>query len=321
MRAILLADVDLLWNGGIGTYVKAESETDAEVGDKANDPIRVNGGALRCRCVEEGGNRPHPEGPDRVLPGRRSDLHRLHRQLKGVDTSDHEVNIKILLDRVVVEGDLTEKQRNDLLASMTEEVGTLVLADNYEQNIALASAARNAPALMHVHEDWVRRLERQSLLDRALESAASRKAVAERIEGRKGLTTPGFGADGLHQDRAGGRADRDRPARRPVPAHRPVQLLPVADAADLPRADGEPPAARDHRHPGGQRVRQRRRITFSTAVRDRQEPEDFVGPVPRPVRVRSQINVRITPSIHTWTLVKGHAPGDPHAGSSARPGG
>ena len=168
MRAILLADVDLLWNGGIGTYVKAESETDAEVGDKANDPIRVNGGAalpLRGRGRQLGLTQ---KGRiEYSLAGGRINTDFIDNSM-GVDTSDHEVNIKILLDRVVVEGDLTEKQRNDLLASMTEEVGTLVLAD--EQNIALASAARNAPALMHVHEDWVRRLERQSLLDRALES-------------------------------------------------------------------------------------------------------------------------------------------------------
>ena len=107
-----------------------------------------------------------------------------------MDTSDHEVNIKILLDQVVRNGDLTEKQRNDLLASMTEEVGTLVLADNYDQNIALASAARQAPALLHVHEDWVRRLERNSLLDRELESLPSRKVVAARLEARQGLTPP-----------------------------------------------------------------------------------------------------------------------------------
>ena len=97
-----------------------------------------------------------------------------------MDTSDHEVNIKILLDRVVANGDLTEKQRNDLLASMTDEVGTLVLRDNYEQNLALANAAIQAPQLLHVHEDWIRRLERQGLLDRALEALPSRKTVAAR---------------------------------------------------------------------------------------------------------------------------------------------
>lgn len=191
MRAILLADVDLLWNGGIGTYVKASTETDAEVGDKANDPIRVDGGELRAKCVGEGGNLGLTQKGriEYALSGGRINTDFIDNSA-GVDTSDHEVNIKILLDQVVRNGDLTEKQRNDLLASMTEEVGTLVLADNYEQNIALASAARQSPALLHVHEDWVRRLERNSLLDRELESLPSRKVVAERIEARQGLTPP-----------------------------------------------------------------------------------------------------------------------------------
>jgi glutamate dehydrogenase len=191
MRAILLADVDLLWNGGIGTYVKAESETDPEVGDKANDPIRVNGGELRARCVGEGGNLGFTQKGriEYAVAGGRINTDFIDNSA-GVDTSDHEVNIKILLDQVVRNGDLTEKQRNDLLASMTDEVGTLVLADNYEQNIALASAVRQAPALLHVHEDWVRRLERHGLLDRELESLPSRKVVAERLEARQGLTAP-----------------------------------------------------------------------------------------------------------------------------------
>ncbi|MFP5253207.1 MAG: NAD-glutamate dehydrogenase [Actinomycetes bacterium] len=191
MRAILRADVDLLWNGGIGTYVKAASETHAEVGDKANDPIRVNGGELRCKCVGEGGNLGLTQDGriEYALAGGRINTDFIDNSA-GVDTSDHEVNIKILLDKVVAEGDLTSKQRNDLLASMTDEVATLVLRDNYEQNVALASAARNAPALLHVHEDWVRRLERQGLLDRELESLPTRKKVAERIEAREGLTTP-----------------------------------------------------------------------------------------------------------------------------------
>ena len=87
----------------------------------------------------------------------------------GVDTSDHEVNIKILLDRVVANGDLTEKQRNVLLAQMTDEVAALVLRDNYEQNLALANAAANAPSLLHVHEDWMRQLEKRGVLNRELE--------------------------------------------------------------------------------------------------------------------------------------------------------
>ncbi|MGN6577973.1 MAG: NAD-glutamate dehydrogenase, partial [Nocardioides sp.] len=191
MRAILKADVDLLWNGGIGTYVKASGESDAEVGDKANDAIRINGGDLRAKCVGEGGNLGLTQKGriEYALAGGRINTDFIDNSA-GVDTSDHEVNIKILLDQVVRNGDLTEKQRNDLLASMTDEVGRLVLADNYDQNIALASAAHQAPALLHVHEDWIRRLERQNLLDRDLESLPSRKTVAERLEARQGLTMP-----------------------------------------------------------------------------------------------------------------------------------
>ncbi len=191
MRAILLAEVDLLWNGGIGTYVKAEAETDADVGDKANDPIRVNGADLRCRCVGEGGNLGLTQKGriEYARSGGRINTDFIDNSA-GVDTSDHEVNIKILLDQVVANGDLTGKQRNDLLASMTEEVGSLVLRDNYEQNLALASAAAQAAPLLHVHEDWIRRLERAGLLDRGLESLPSRKAVAERVEKREGLSVP-----------------------------------------------------------------------------------------------------------------------------------
>ncbi|HET6627774.1 MAG TPA: NAD-glutamate dehydrogenase [Nocardioidaceae bacterium] len=191
MRAILVAPVDLLWNGGIGTYVKGETETNADAGDKANDPIRVNGGDLRCRCVGEGGNLGFTQRGriEYARNGGRINTDFIDNSA-GVDTSDHEVNIKILLDRVVAGGDLTGKQRNDLLASMTDEVGDLVLLDNYEQNLALANAQAQAPALLHVHEDWVRRLERQGLLNRALEFLPTRKQVADRLEHRQGLTAP-----------------------------------------------------------------------------------------------------------------------------------
>ena len=196
MRAILLARVDLLWNGGIGTYVKASTETNAEVGDKTNDAIRVDGRQLRCRSVGEGGNLGLTQRGriEYALHGAGGEGGRINTDFidnsAGVDTSDHEVNIKILLDRVVAAGDLTEKQRNDLLASMTDEVGALVLVDNYEQNVALASAVLQAPALMHVHEDWMQRLERQGLLDRELEFLPSTEQVTERIERHQGLTAP-----------------------------------------------------------------------------------------------------------------------------------
>ena len=160
MKAILLAPVDLLWNGGIGTYVKASGETNADAGDKANDAIRVNGTELQVRVVGEGGNLGCTQRGriEFANNGGRINTDFIDNSA-GVDTSDREVNLKILLDRVVADGDLTEKQRNKLLASMTDDVADLVLRDNYEQNIALANAARNAPSLLHVHEQWMQELE------------------------------------------------------------------------------------------------------------------------------------------------------------------
>ena len=191
MRAILLAPVDLLWNGGIGTYVKASTETHAEAGDKANDAIRVDGGQLRARCVGEGGNLGCTQRGriEYAAEGGRINTDFIDNSA-GVDTSDHEVNLKILLDRVVADGDLTGKQRNELLASMTDEVASLVLRDNYEQNLALANAAKNAPSLLHVHEKWMRHLESQGLLDRELEALPATREVKRRIEAGRALTQP-----------------------------------------------------------------------------------------------------------------------------------
>ena len=191
MRAILLAPVDLLWNGGIGTYVKAATETHAEAGDKSNDAIRVDGGDLRVRCVGEGGNLGFTQRGriEYAVEGGRINTDFIDNSA-GVDTSDHEVNLKILLDRVVADGDLTGKQRNELLASMTDEVAELVLRDNYEQNLALANAAKNAPSLLHVHEQWMAHLESEGLLDRELEALPSTREVKRRIEAGGVLSQP-----------------------------------------------------------------------------------------------------------------------------------
>jgi len=196
IRAILLAPVDLLWNGGIGTYVKSSEETHADAGDKANDAIRVDGRQLRARCVGEGGNLGLTQA-GRVEYARRGcgghggaiDTDFIDNSA-GVDTSDHEVNIKVFLDRVVAAGDLTVPQRNRLLAEMTDEVAALVLSDNYEQNLALANAAANAPQLLHVHEYWMKRLEGDGVLDRELEGLPSRREVRRRLERGEGLTVP-----------------------------------------------------------------------------------------------------------------------------------
>ena len=187
----MLAPVDLLWNGGIGTYVKASDESQPEAGDKANDAIRVNGGELRCAAVGEGGNFGLTQRGriEYAQSGGRINTDFIDNSA-GVDTSDHEVNIKILLDKMMASGDMTEKQRNSLLASMTDEVGRLVLADNYGQNLALASAEAVAAPLMHVHESWIRRLEKRGLLDREIEFLPSEKEFANRRANGTGLTAP-----------------------------------------------------------------------------------------------------------------------------------
>ncbi len=191
MKAILQAPVDLLWNGGIGTYVKGRGESHAEAGDKANDAIRVDGRDVRAACVGEGGNLGlTQEGRiEYALRGGRINTDFIDNSA-GVDTSDHEVNIKILLDRVVKDGDLTEKQRNLLLAEMADEVGELVLRDNYEQNLALANAIAHAPSLLHVHEDFMRRLEREGVLNREVEGLPSSRQVRRLLERGEGLSAP-----------------------------------------------------------------------------------------------------------------------------------
>ncbi len=196
MKAILLAPVDLLWNGGIGTYVKASDETNADAGDKANDAIRVDGGQLRAQCVGEGGNLGFTQlgRIEYAVSALRGEGGRMNTDFidnsAGVDTSDHEVNIKILLDKVVADGDLTGKQRNTLLAEMTDEVADLVLRDNYEQNLALANAAANAPGLLHVHEDWMKALERRGVLNRELEGLPTSRQVRRRLERGEALSQP-----------------------------------------------------------------------------------------------------------------------------------
>ncbi|SFC59530.1 glutamate dehydrogenase [Nocardioides terrae] len=201
MKAILQAPVDLLWNGGIGTYVKGELETHPAVGDKANDAIRINGAQLRARCVGEGGNLGLTQAGRIEYVLRGGDAAGVSQEggrintdfidnSAGVDTSDHEVNIKILLDRVVGNGDLTDKQRNALLAEMTDEVAALVLRDNYEQNLAIANAIAHAPSLLHVHEDFMRQLEKAGTLDREIEGLPSRAEVRRRLDRGVGLTPP-----------------------------------------------------------------------------------------------------------------------------------
>ena len=192
-RAVLLAPVDLLWNGGIGTYVKASTETHAEIGDRANDAIRVDGRQLRVRVVGEGGNlgvsqRGRVEAADAEVQINTDAID----NSAGVGTSDREVNIKILLGTLVREGSLSIEDRNALLASMTDEVAVQVLRDNYEQNALLGNSRANAAIMLPVHERLMETLEARDELDRDLEFLPDRSAVEERIGAGEGLTRPEF---------------------------------------------------------------------------------------------------------------------------------
>ncbi|MBI3147950.1 MAG: NAD-glutamate dehydrogenase [Betaproteobacteria bacterium] len=191
IRALLRAPVDLLYNGGIGTYVKASKQTHAEVGDRASDAVRVNGGELRCRVVAEGGNLGFTQlgRIEYALAGGLINTDAIDNSA-GVDCSDHEVNIKILLDRVVAAGDLTEKQRNKLLAEMTDEVGELVLRDNYLQTGTLALAEAGAVHLVDWEARQIKSLEKSGRLNRAIEFLPSDETIAERKLAKRGLTSP-----------------------------------------------------------------------------------------------------------------------------------
>ncbi|MGF1472578.1 MAG: NAD-glutamate dehydrogenase [Rubrobacteraceae bacterium] len=193
IHALLKAPVDLLWNGGIGTYVKASYESHADVGDKANDTLRVDGKELGCRVVGEGGNLGlTQEGRiEYALSGGRIYMDAIDNSA-GVDCSDHEVNIKILLDAVVENGDMTEKQRNELLAEMTEEVADLVLRNNYEQTQAIDNSEAQASSMADVHARYIRTLEDAGRLNRQLEFLPSEEELADRKSDNLGLVAPEF---------------------------------------------------------------------------------------------------------------------------------
>ncbi|MGW2088721.1 NAD-glutamate dehydrogenase [Streptomyces sp. NPDC001880] len=191
MQTILKAPVDLVWNGGIGTYIKSSAESNADVGDKANDAIRVNGEDLRAKVVGEGGNLGATQlGRIEFARGGGHINTDAIDNSAGVDTSDHEVNIKILLNGLVRDGDMTVKQRNKLLAEMTDEIGRLVLRNNYAQNVALANATSQSHSLLHAHQRFMRRLGRDGDLDRGLEFLPTDRQIRELLNAGKGLSQP-----------------------------------------------------------------------------------------------------------------------------------
>ena len=191
IHVILTAQVDLLWNGGIGTYVKARTETNADAGDKANDSVRVNGDELRCKVVGEGGNLGLTQRGriEAALNGVRLNTDAIDNSA-GVDTSDHEVNLKILLDMLVREGALDEAARNSLLVQVESDVAKAVLADNVAQNVVLGVARESALALVTVHARFMAVLEAQGVLDRGLEGLPGDVELSMREEAGTGLTSP-----------------------------------------------------------------------------------------------------------------------------------
>ncbi len=191
IKALLQSPVDLIWNGGIGTYVKAGNETHADVGDRANDHVRVDASELRCKVFGEGGNLGLTQ-LGRIEFNRRGGAVNADfvDNSGGVDTSDHEVNIKILLNQQVDDGELTTKQRNHLLEEMTDSVAELVLKNNFRQAQAISVAERHCVSRLQEYQRFISRMETDRGLDRVLESIPSDEEIAERAQREEGLTRP-----------------------------------------------------------------------------------------------------------------------------------
>jgi len=191
ITALLKAPVDLIWNGGIGTYVKASTETHADVGDKANDSLRVNGDELRCKVFGEGGNLGMTQRGrvEYCLHGGSCNTDFID-NAGGVDCSDHEVNAKILLNEIVASGDLTLKQRNQLLLDMTENVAQLVLKNNYRQTQAISVAHSEALTRSAEYRRFMVSLQTSGRLNRKLEFLPNDDVLLERQTHGKGLTRP-----------------------------------------------------------------------------------------------------------------------------------
>ncbi|HEY9356973.1 MAG TPA: NAD-glutamate dehydrogenase [Arthrobacter sp.] len=191
LQAILRAPVDLLYNGGIGTYVKASFERHQDVGDKANDPIRIDGSQVRARVIVEGGNLGITQRGriEAALGGTLLNTDAIDNSA-GVDCSDHEVNIKIFIDRMIAAGRMPAAERGEYLHSLTDEVSRLVLANNADQNILLLNdrhlVLEWSPGFER-HMDW---LENASELDRGQEALPSTGQLRERLRSGKGLTSP-----------------------------------------------------------------------------------------------------------------------------------
>lgn len=191
IRALLKAPVDLLWNGGIGTYVKARTESHAEVRDKTNENCRINGDELRCRAVGEGGNLGFTQlgRVEYALHGGLINTDFIDNSA-GVDCSDHEVNIKILLNQAVYKKSIDEHKRDEILIKMTQEVAHLVLRNNYKQALAMNIARFYSSQLIAIHQIYIKELETAGILDRDVEFLPDDKKLLERKATGIGLTSP-----------------------------------------------------------------------------------------------------------------------------------
>ncbi len=191
IKAILQAPVDLLWNGGIGTYVKAADESHQDVGDRANDMLRINGSDLRCKVIGEGGNLGFTQKGriEYALKGGRVNTDAMDNSA-GVDCSDHEVNIKIALIQAMRSKKITLEERNKVLETMTDDVSNLVLADNRLQTQAISIASSQGVSNLGDQAQFLDRLEKTGLLNRKIEFLPSKKEIDKRQTDRVGMTRP-----------------------------------------------------------------------------------------------------------------------------------
>ena len=262
LQAILRAPVDLIYNGGIGTYIKASSETHGEVGDKANDPIRINGNEVRARIIAEGGNLGVTQlgRIEAALGGVLLNTDAIDNSA-GVDCSDHEVNIKIFIDRMIATGRMAASERTGFLHSLTDEVARLVLKNNRDQNTLLhndrALVLDWSPGFERTM-DW---LENASDLDRrAGRTAGHRTAPCAAAERQRPHGTRTVRAGGVREDRTCQGAERKRRRRGSLVRTGAPQLLPASARGPLwPGAQCPPAAPADHLHRPGQRHDQPRR--------------------------------------------------------------
>ena len=191
MKAILKAPVDLLWFGGIGTYVKAAAQSNMDAGDRANDAIRVNGGEVRAKVVGEGANLGCTQlgRVEYAFAGGRINTDAIDNSA-GVDTSDHEVNLKILFSGPMRRGEITGDARDTLLTAMTDDVAAHVLQDNYDQTLTLSVAQSRASKDLDAHGRFMRDLESRGKLDRAVEFLPDDAQLRVRAQSDRGLTRP-----------------------------------------------------------------------------------------------------------------------------------